>query len=187
MDGNRGQQEESMNERIGFWTRLGAYCIDIVVIMVTGIILGIFVGDHLAPILFGEQMAQFDSLYGNLGTKFADILTRTMEITSGISITGLSLFILEGALGQSYGKMILKIKNTNVDGSPASAQTLWLRSFLKYAASIVSLIASVLGLLFLTTIASLWSFVIFVGFFLVFMDNRQTIHDMIAKTVVSKV
>jgi len=178
---------EDANERVGFWTRLGAYCIDIVIVMVTGVLLGVFVGDHLAPILFGEQMAQFDVLYSQLGSQFSDIMIRTFEIISGTSITGLTLFILEGAMGQSYGKLMLKIKNTNVDGSPASAQTLWLRSFLKYGASLVSLIGSVLGLIFITTLASLWSLVIFVGFFLVFMDNRQTIHDMIAKTVVSRI
>ena len=180
------QIEETTNERIGFGRRLGAYMLDALVVTVVGVILGLLVGEQLAPILFGEQLAQFEELYSHIGSKFVDILYTTMEIASGTSIVGLSLIVMEGAFGQSYGKMILKIKNTNVDGSPASAQKLWIRALLKYGASLISLIAGIASLTFLGWIANLWGIVIFIGFFMVFADNKQTIHDMIAKTVVSR-
>lgn len=180
------QIDTNANERIGFWTRLGAYAIDYGIVMISGVILGLFVGEHIAPMLFGKQMADIEESGRLLGSGFSDIMNRFMEIISGTAITGLSLIIMEGAIGQSFGKMILKIIITNEDGSKASPQTLWTRAFLKYGASLVSLVGSIAGLLFLTIIASLWSLVIFVGFFLVFMDNKQTIHDMIAKTVVSR-
>jgi uncharacterized RDD family membrane protein YckC len=177
------------NTRVGFGRRLGAYLLDILIVMVVGSFVGAFVGNELTQIFFQDQMEQYDLMAGqfdNLGFDFIGFMTKFLEIMAGVSITGLSLFIVEGAFGQSFGKMILKIVNTNVDGTKADASKLWLRSFLKYASSLVSLIGSVLGLAFISGIASLWGFVIFIGFFLVFMENKQTIHDMIAKTVVSR-
>ena len=176
----------SKNERIGFGRRLGAYMLDVLIVMVCGTIVGLIIGDQLYPLFFGKQMGQFNQLSDQLGGKFTVFFQKMMEITSGISVTGLILFILEGAFGQSFGKWILKIINTNVDGSPASPSQLWLRSFLKYGASILSLIGGYTGIIYIGWIGSLWSFVIFIGFFLVFTDNKQTIHDMLAKTVVSR-
>jgi len=49
----------------------------------------------------------------------------------------------------------------------------------------LSLIGGLIGLSFIGSIGSLWGFVIFVGFFFAFGDKKQTIHDMIAKTVVT--
>ncbi len=166
----KDNQLHPKNERIGFGRRLGAYMLDVLIVMIFGTIVGLIIGDQLYPLFFGKQMLQFNQLSDQLGGKFTVFFQKMMEITSGISVTGLILFILEGAFGQSFGKWVLKIINTNVDGNPASPGQLWLRSFLKYGASI----------------GSLWSFVIFIGFFLVFTDNKQTIHDMLAKTVVSR-
>ena len=174
------------NERIGFGRRLGAYMLDVLVVMVCGTFVGLIIGDQLYPLFFGKQMAQFNQLSYQLGYTFTRIIQKTMEIMSGISITGLILFILEGAFGQSFGKWVLKIINTNVDGNPASPSQLWLRSFLKYGASILVLLGGYTGFFPLGIIGNLWSFVLFVGYFLVFTDNKQTIHDMLAKTVVSR-
>lgn len=174
------------DDRVGFGRRLGAYMLDVLFVLILGSIVGLLFGDQIAPLLFGKQMAEVDQAMSQLGGTFTVFFEKTMEIASGTSLTGLILIVLEGSIGQSIGKLILKIKNTNVDGSPASPGKLWLRALLKYGASILSLIGGFTGLYFIGTIGSLWSFVIFIGFFLVFMDNKQTIHDMIAKTVVSR-
>lgn len=174
------------DDRVGFGRRFGAYMLDFLFILILGSILGLLFGDQIAPILFGKQMAEMDQAMSQLGGTFTVFFEKMMEIASGTSLTGLILIVLEGSIGQSIGKLILKIKNTNVDGSPASPSKLWLRALLKYGASILSLIGGFTGLFFIGTIGSLWSFVIFIGFFFVFMDNKQTIHDMIAKTVVSR-
>jgi uncharacterized RDD family membrane protein YckC len=178
--------EENENERIGFGLRFGAYMLDFLFILIFGSIIGFLFGDKLAPILFGEQMSEMDQFSSLMGGKFTDIIGKTMEIASGTSLIGLVLIILEGSIGQSVGKLLLKIKNTNVDGTPADPVKLWLRALLKYGASILSLIGGFTGLIFIGSIGSLWSFVIFIGFFFVFGDNKQTIHDMLAKTIVSR-
>ncbi len=176
----------SKSERMGFGIRFGAYMLDFLFIMLVGVSIGLIIGDELAPFIFGNQMDQFNESANLLGPQFSTIMSKTVQISAGTSITVLILFILEGALGQSVGKMLLKIKNTNVDGTPASPNKLWLRSTLKYGSSLLSLLGGISGLIFIGTIGSLWGLVIFVGFFFAFGDNKQTIHDMIAKTVVMK-
>ena len=177
----------SKNERIGFWMRFGAYMIDFLCTMIFGTIIGLAIGDQLAPVLFGKQMAEIDQISGQLGGQFSVFFEKIIQISSGTTITVLIWFVMEAAFGQSPGKMILKIRNTNVDGTRALPKTLWLRSLLKYGATILSILGGVIGIQAIGYLGSLWSLVIFVGFFFAFGDNRQTIHDMIAKTVVSKV
>jgi uncharacterized RDD family membrane protein YckC len=182
------QFEVNLNERVGFGTRLGAYLIDTLIVLVVGSIIGLLIGDHLVPIVFGEQLEEFNSMeeqFSEFNFDFMGLLMKFFAVMAGIPIVTIILFILEGSLGQSIGKMMLRIVNTNVDGSRANAGKLWLRSFLKYGSSLLSIVGSVLGLTLFGWIANLWGIVIFVGFFLVFLDNKQTIHDMIAKTVVS--
>ena len=180
---------ESTNERIGFGTRLGAYLLDLLVILIFGWLLGSIVGVELAQLFFGEQIEQFNEMsdqFDSLEFDFAGVINKALMISAGTSLITVVLFILEGAFGQSVGKMLLKIVNTNVDGTKADAGKLWLRSFLKYASTLLSLIAGIIGVSILGTIASIWWLVIFVGFFIALGDNKQTIHDMIAKTVVSR-
>jgi uncharacterized RDD family membrane protein YckC len=181
-----GDQTNNSNERIGFGTRFGAYMIDFLFVLIFGSIVGFLFGDQLAPLIFGKQMAEMDQFSGLMDGKLTIFFEKTMEIASGTSLIGMVLIILEGSIGQSIGKLLLKIINTNVDGTPASPTKLWTRALLKYGASILSLIGGFTGLYFIGTIGSLWSLVIFVGFFLVFLENKQTIHDMLAKTVVSR-
>jgi uncharacterized RDD family membrane protein YckC len=183
---------QPINERVGFWTRLGAYLIDVLFVMIFGITVGMIIGADLAPVFFPDQLAQFEQ-FNNYGAdfdrifpNFYELMVKMMEIAAGTTLVGFVLIILEGSTGQSIGKMALKIKNTNEDGSPALPQTLWIRALCKYGASLLSLLGGMSGLFIISILGSIWSLVIFVGFFLVFMDKRQTIHDMIAKTVVSR-
>ena len=189
MTDNIEQIDENKNERVGFGTRLGAYMLDFLAILIIGTIVGLVVGNDLAPLFFSEQIEQFNEVsnqFDDINFDIIGMMYKMLAIAAGMSLITVVIFILEGALGQSVGKMLLKIENTNIDGTKADAGKLWLRSLLKYGSTLLSLLGGMIGLSFLGVLGSLWSIVIFIGFFLVFMDNRQTIHDMIAKTVVSR-
>jgi len=182
-------QLNTENDRIGFGRRFGAYMLDFLVIIILGAIVASLVGDELVLLFFEDQLEQFEELSYQFEDMDIDVMAylyKTLNASAGMSMITVLMFILEGALGQSVGKMILKIVNTNVDGSVANPLTLWLRSLLKYGSTLLSLLGGLVGVAFLGTLGSLWGFTIFVGFFFVFGDNKQTLHDIIAKTVVSK-
>lgn len=184
-------------DRVDFWTRLGAYLIDILFIIIAGVLIGLAIGDLLAPVLFGghmsnmeeqfSQIAQINPAFNDMPFDMYTMMSKMMEIAAGTTIAGIVLLILEGALGQSIGKMLLKIKNTDVYGNRAEPKALWIRSLCKYGSSVIGILGGITGLTVISTLGSLWGLVIFVGFFLAFMDSRQTIHDMLAKTVVARV
>ena len=121
---NTELQPLAKEDRVDFWTRLGAYLIDILFIIVAGVIIGLAIGDLLAPVLFGGQMenmqdqfnmmGQINPEFNNMPFDFIGMMNKMMQIAAGTTIAGIVLLILEGALGQSIGKMLLKIKNTDV-------------------------------------------------------------------------
>ncbi len=189
--------ESNKNERIGFWIRAGAYLIDIVFTFLFGYLLMVFVGDLFLNLFFGDQIADMElqmnkvqempssSSFNFIGT-FMSFFRNWMSISAGAAFAGLILVVLEGFFGQSVGKFILGIKVTDLDGGNLPSQKLWLRSGLKYGNNIIALIGSMSGLIAISVLGSFWGMAIFVGFFLTFMDNKQTIHDMMAKTIVSR-
>ncbi|MDF1673830.1 MAG: RDD family protein [Vicingaceae bacterium] len=193
---NTELQTLAKENRVDFWTRLGAYLIDVLFIIIAGVIIGLAIGDLLAPVLFGGQMSNMEDQFSQMGRINPDfnelpfdligMMNKMMSIAAGTTIAGIVLLILEGALGQSIGKMLLKIKNTDVYGNQAAPQVLWTRALLKYGSSVLGIIGGMTGLMIISTLGSIWGLVIFVGYFLVFMDNRQAIHDMIAKTIVCR-
>ena len=187
-----GLNQNNMNmydERVGFGRRLGAYMLDLLIALVFGGFIASFVGEDLAQTFYGSQLAEVDNTLAMFASSDVDMegfMLRTFGYSAGVSIIIIIFFILEGALGQSAGKMLLQIFNTNTDGTQADAGKLWLRAFLKYGSTLLSLVGGIVGLTFIGSIGSLWGFVIFVGFFFAFGDKKQTIHDMLAKTVVSR-
>lgn len=176
------------DERVGFGRRFGSYMLDFLTISIFGLLISSLAGEYLVELFFGSEMAEIEATgveLEDMGFDYEGIMTKVMRIGAGTSIVTLLFFILEGLKGQSVGKMILKIENTAVSGQPADAKTLWIRSFLKYASTILSLVGGLVGLSFIGTIGSIWGGIIFIGFFFAFSEKKQTIHDMIAKTVVS--
>ena len=183
--------ENNMNmydERVGFGRRLGAYLLDLLGIIVLASIINIAAGEFLVQLFFGAQLAEAEiaaAEFEGLGFDYMGLMTKVTQMGAGTSIATLFLFMMEGIKGQSIGKMILQIENTNDDGTQAYPKVLWTRTSLKYGSTILSLLGGLVGLSFIGYIGSIWGFVIFIGFFFVLADKKQTIHDMIAKTAVS--
>ncbi len=187
-----GSNQSHMNmydERVGFGRRFGAYMLDLLIALVFGGFIAALVGEDLAHTFFADQLTEADGAMAMFASSDVDVeafMLKTFGYSAAVSLIVVILFILEGALGQSAGKMLLQIVNTNVDGTKPDAGKLWLRAALKYGNTLLSLIGGLAGLAFIGSIGSLWGFVIFVGFFFAFGDKKQTIHDMLAKTVVSR-
>ena len=78
-------------------------------------------------------------------------------------------------------------KIANQDGTNATTNILFLRTFLKNISSVLSLIAIILAIPLVKTIGSFFGFIIFIGCFFALGSNKQAIHDMIAKTAVFKI
>ncbi len=185
--------DDTLNEyenenRVQFGKRFAAHLIDIVVNIFLGASIGGLLGTSLSELFFPDSSEvyageEYQQLLGGIDN-FAELVNTMTAAMAGIFIVTFLMFIMEGVLGQSLGKMILKITNANQDGTYADAKSLWIRASLKYVYIVLALISGIAGISVLGNLASLAGFVMFVGCFFVLGEKRQAFHDMISKTAV---
>jgi len=180
------QEAQAAPERIGFGKRLGAYLLDIVIAGAGGFAIGIFAGTALAALFFatearaGEGMEEADAMAGGM----AGIIGGFAGTLAGMMLIFLIIMLMEAFTGQTFGKMILGIKNGNNDGSAAGMGALLTRAGLKYIYTIMAVLAGITGVELLGTIGSIAGLIVFIGMFFVLGEKKQGFHDMLAKTAV---
>lgn len=155
------QTEEVTMTYAGFWRRLGACLIDGIIV---GIIMKISTSVMMIPL-----SRYFSSIYLSNNPQQLEAMVPSLMIilvTSmlvGMSLQALYFILMWGYKGATLGKMALKIKIVNTEGSDISYGS----AFLRYIGTIISGIPLCLGYLWM-----LWD------------DKKQTWHDKIASTCV---
>ena len=171
-----------MDKRVGFGPRLGAALIDMVLISIVSLLFGGTLGALLGLGAGAIAGAGGEGAQGAAAAGAAIGAIGGMMI--GIYIFGFLYSLIEAFTGASPGKMVLKLKIGFEDGRHAPVSTYVARWAVKYAGTLIGLVALMPGLHLLGTLGSLASFVIFIGCFLVLGDKHQALHDMAAKTAV---
>lgn len=171
-----------MDTRIGFGRRLGAYLIDVLIIMGLAFILSNLFASFLDNFvdyskISDQQLAQMQSVYGN----FTDIM-----LTISVSIIFISFIynLLEGITGYTLGKLLLKIQIGNQDGTKASQGKLMTRFAIKNISSIIGLIGLATMISSVSTVGQILGFIILIGCFFVLGESKLALHDVIARTAV---
>jgi uncharacterized RDD family membrane protein YckC len=162
--------------RIGFGPRFGAYILDIIIGMIGGFLIGSVAGATLGALFTPEGS---DAAMGGM-------LGGIMGSIAGLYAMQIIFFIMEGMMGQSPGKMILKLKVKNQSGSAAGSGDMWVRSLLKYIGPITALITGITMIGIVGTVGGIAGFAIFIGCFFTLGKNKLAFHDMIAKTAIYK-
>jgi uncharacterized RDD family membrane protein YckC len=172
-----------MDKRVGFGPRLGAALVDVVLITVVSLLFGGTLGALLGLGAGAIAGAGTDGEGAGAAAAGAAIgMIGGMMI--GMYIFGFLYSLIEAFTGASPGKMVLKLKIGFEDGRNAPLGTYVSRWAVKYAGTLIGLVALLPGLGLLSTVGTLAGFVIFIGCFLVLGDKRQALHDMAAKTAV---
>lgn len=178
------QEERPAPVRVGFGKRLGAYLLDFVAAGIGGSIIGMFAGAGLAAIFFatevGDSMDEADAVGGGI----VGLVGGMLGTIAGMLLIVLLIMVMEAFTGQTIGKMILGIKNANDDGTEASTMSLATRAGIKYISTIMTVLAGITGVYYLSSIGSFAGFVVFIGFFFILGDKKQGFHDMLSKTAV---
>jgi len=173
--------------RIGFVPRLGTSILD-------GILGGFFAGGFgvfLAFLGLGaggvlglaiDEQAELESSLEAIGIGAG--IGALMGMLGGVLIGYFIYSIIEVVTGASPAKMILGYKAANEDGTSGDISLYLKRWAIKNASSVFSMLALVTGLIFLNPLGSIIGFVMFLGCFLALGDDRQALHDKIAKTAI---
>jgi len=178
------QEAQAPPERIGFGTRLGAYLLDVVIAGAGGFAIGIFAGTALAALFFSTDMVEGTEEAEVMASGIVGILGGALGTVAGMMLIFLIIMLMEAFTGQTFGKMILGIKNGSDDGSSASIGALLTRALVRYIGTIMTVLAGITGVAMLSTVGSFGGFIVFIGFFFILGENKQGFHDMLAKTAV---
>jgi uncharacterized RDD family membrane protein YckC len=171
--------------RVGFGPRLGAYLIDVLIAGIVGGILGSVLGASITGLFFATSSVggeEADMAAGALAGLFGAIA----GMMGGFYLVFLIIMFMEAFTGQSFGKMVLKLKVAQEDGAAAETSVFVKRALIKYSGTVLGVLAGVTGMLFLSPIASLAGLAIFIGCFFVLGEKRQAFQDMLAKTAIYK-
>lgn len=170
-----------METRIGFGRRLGAYLIDVVIVIGLGYILASLAGNYLENFVdfskFNEQ--QLDALNSK-----PIMWTLSVIMPIAAILMGFLYNLIEGFTGYTLGKYALGIQIGNQDGTKATQGKLMIRFAIKNISSIFGLVGLAVMVNMVNTIGSILGFVIIIGCFFVLGESKLALHDMIAKTAV---
>jgi uncharacterized RDD family membrane protein YckC len=165
-----------MLERKGFGIRLGAYLIDIVIVIVVMGIIGVIVG------------AGFAVRMGGMGGGAEGLTPEQLHaiMLAGIigNLLALAYYSTDIFMAGTPGKKLLKLTIMSETGAPAPPAQLAMRFAIKYSSTIIGFLAAIPGLGFLSIIGGLAGLAVFIGCFMTLGVKRQALHDMIAKTAV---
>ena len=176
-----------MDKRVGFGPRLLAVLIDGVIVGVVGLVVGGAIGGLLGGGAGGALGGALSGSAGDTTAGGAALGAALGAVIGAMAALGGVVFLyglIEALTGASPGKMVLNLKVGHEDGRRASVSTYAARWAVKYAGTLLGMLAMLPGLHLLGTLALPAAVVIFAGCFLVLGDKRQALHDIAARTAV---
>ncbi len=172
--------------RISFLKRLGAFLIDGLFLSLISIIILLnipevqsFISEYMALAQTGDLTSSMNFINENLKN---ETFTKYALITTLISLV--ILIFTETYFAASPGKLLLKIKIANLDRSSSSFNALLIRSLIKNSANVIKILFYVTSISLIDSVSTLVSFIILFGCLMALRENRQALHDIIAKTTV---
>lgn len=173
--------EVSVENRIGFGKRFGAWLLDCVICGILASLLGGTIGG-----LLGAGAGATMASSGNTGGAMAlgGAIGAAVGVMAAVFVIVPLYGLVEGITGWTLGKLMLGIKIGNADGTAAGSSTLLTRYVLKYGNCLLGLISVLSGIAILRTLGSVWGLIWFIGCFFALGAAKQALHDQIAKTAV---
>lgn len=176
--------------RVGFGKRFFAWFLDSIMVGTLSAILFFSIGEQNLRFLMPTDGNTLEVQVQENETESE--LFEQLEENLGISLSALSLMAVlqslltllysgvEGLTGASPGKRLLGITVAHDDGRRGNQLLFSTRWILKNGPHLLTL----LPIAALSTVGSLWSFIIFVGCFAVLSASKQAFHDMIVRSAV---
>lgn len=164
--------------RVGFGKRLGAWFIDLVVMLIVSGIVGTVAGATLVA------MFSPDTGMDGMEESMAGMMSFFAGFTVAMGFVGVLYSLVELFTGATPAKHILGIIVAHEDRRQGDIALYAKRWAVKTSGSIIGLIAIVTGITALGILGNIIGVIIFIGCFFVLGEKKQALHDMAAKTAV---
>jgi len=151
-------------EYVGVGRRFAAYLIDGIVLSIIFVILDyvVFPVLHLSPPFFALALASLEDV-----ASFLQVTIATTGISALISLT--YYVLMEGCIGATVGKLVLKVRVVGEDGSPCRLGLAYIRNLLRLVDTVPYIIPYLVGVIKIRK-----------------SSKKQRIGDRVAKTIVVK-
>ncbi len=166
--------DDVTGERTGFGRRVGAFVLDVILILIV---------TSIANSLTGEKAAIDPS-----DPHYLSVLTRIMAGV-GLYVASIQLLycLIEGLTGASPGKMFLRMRIRDASGAPASIGTLILRMAVKHVQIVATFLVVLTGSQLLAVVGLAGGVIVFFGCLLAMSPAGQALHDKLVQTAVFSV
>jgi len=160
--------------RVGFGRRLFAFILDYLIYTLI----------FLVALVLSGKINDVVNI-ASMGTLDINEITEISKSILPLAlIVSLIYYSLEAFIGATLGKLTLGIKIGNLNRENATINQLLLRYSIKNINVLLSLIGLIPALSFLNSIGSLLGIIVFIGYFFIFSEKKQALHDKIANTAV---
>jgi uncharacterized RDD family membrane protein YckC len=165
-----------VSDRIGFRLRAAALAVDVTSVLLLSFLFGPWLGIRLG---LGVYQGQGPGAGGMMAGAVA-----------GTALIGLLWFGTEALWAATPGKRLLGLRIGTADGQPAPRSRLVLRWALKNVATLLALLAVLLGIALpapagaVAWLSNLGGLVMVGGCFAALGPRRQALHDLLARTAV---
>jgi len=160
--------------RVGFGRRLFAFILDYIIYTLI----------FLVALVLSGKINDVVNI-ASMGTLDINEITEISKSILPLAlIVSLIYYSLEAFIGATLGKLTLGIKIGNLNRENATINQLLLRYSIKNINVLLSLIGLIPALSFLNSIGSLLGIIVFIGYFFIFSEKKQALHDKIANTAV---
>lgn len=177
-------------KRASFGRRLLAWLVDIAITGVVGFLIGVAAyGTGLYDVrnINPADLAELQEQYATMGIERSmatDIFVIISAMGLATTFISLALSLIELFLGTSIGKMTVGLVIAHGDGRRGDLQ-LWTRRWIiKNASNVLAALALLPALGFISGIAALLGFIIFVGCFFALGPERLALHDRLSQSAV---
>lgn len=167
-------QSNPYEYRVGFGRRFFAYILDYIIYTLI----------FLVALVLTGKINQVVSLASSATIDINEITEISKSILPLALLVSLIYYSLEAFIGATLGKLTLGIKIGNLNRENATIDQLLIRYSIKNINVLLSLIGLIPALSFVNIIGSIFGFVVFIGFFFIFSEKKQALHDKIANTAV---
>ena len=174
------------HKRVGLPLRLLAYIIDnFFIALITILLINFFSSHSLAALAKTKEILQlYFSQTEILNPAQQELLNSISIFNSYLWSVGIAYMLVEAHTGASFGKKILSLQITDLQGRLAPGKRYLIRFILKNISGLSFIIATSLNLNFILPVGQSLGTIIGFGFLLTLNANAMGIHDFISGTIV---
>ncbi|MBL7999703.1 MAG: RDD family protein [Candidatus Kapabacteria bacterium] len=174
-------------KRIGFGKRLGAWLLDLIIVILIAVIVNMLLAEQLQGLFQSIIDAKMAEIPQNTG-EMPDFAKSMIDygVRFGILLGGVGFLysFLELFTGASPAKMMLGIVVAHADARKGNIGVWAIRWAIKEISSICNFIGTMFIISSLETLGGILGFAFVIGCFFALSSKKQALHDIIAKTAV---